>query len=112
LRSTRSGRLTMDDLPHPLALGRVGPVIDDRLLLAVALRDLAGPIQEQRPIQPIELRIVERPFLDVPRNHGLAVTVCRVRSELAGATPGTVAVRVLHTTKHPAISHRPSLFHK
>src|SRR5439155_26133951 len=91
------------------ALGRNGPLVDDRLFLAVALSDLAGPVQKQRPVEAVELRPVERPLLDVARDHGLAMTMCRKRPELAGTTPGAVAIRILDTPKHPTIGHRSLL---
>src|SRR5207237_8238959 len=87
VRGTGSGRLAVEDLPQRLALGRVGPLVDDRLLLPVALRNFARPIEEQRPVEAAELRIVEVPLLDVARDQGLAVTVCRGRPELTRTTP-------------------------
>src|SRR5205823_1003467 len=76
------------------------------LFRSVSLRDFAGPIEEQSPIEPVELRVVEVALLDVAGNNGFAVTVCRWCPELAGTTPTAVAVRELHTTKHPTICHR------
>jgi hypothetical protein len=51
----------VEDLPQCLALIRIGPLIDDRLLGAVALRDLTGPLQEQRPVEAVELGPLNAP---------------------------------------------------
>ena len=44
----------MEDLVQRLPLIRIGSLVDDRLLRAVAFCDLAGPVQKQRPVQAVQ----------------------------------------------------------
>src|SRR3954464_13885971 len=96
----------MEDLPQYFSLSRIRLFVDDDLLGAVALAALTRPLHEQRPVQAVEIRVVEVSLLDVAAHHRLAVTIGRLRTELARAAPGAVAIRELRTTNHPSISHR------
>ena len=63
----------MKDLPQSFSLSRIRPFFDDDLLLAVALGDLTRPVHEHRPVQAVEIRVVEVSLLDVAAHHRLAV---------------------------------------
>jgi hypothetical protein len=96
----------MKDLPQSFSLSRIRPFLDDDLLLAVALGDLTRPGHQHRPVQAVEIRVVEVSLLDVAAHHRLAVPIGCLRTELARAAPGAVAIHELRTTNHPSISHR------
>src|SRR6201997_1997274 len=106
MRRSGSSRLAMKDLPQSFSLSRIRPFVDDDLLLAVSPGDLTRPVQEQRPVQAVEIRVVEVCLLDVAAHHRLAVPIGCLRTELARAAPRAVAIRELRTTNHPSISHR------
>jgi hypothetical protein len=109
VRRTGRGRLTQENLPQSFALVLVGPFVNNGLLGTVALPDLAGPIQEQRPVEAVELGFVEGTFLDVACYHRLAVTMRCGRAELARAAPVAVAVPILNAADHPLIGNDSSL---
>jgi len=96
----------MKDLAQRFSLSRIRPSVDDGLLCAVALGDLTRPVHEHRPVQAVEIGVVEVSLVDVAAHHRLAVPMGCLRTELARAAPGAVAIRELHTAKHPSISHR------
>ena len=48
------GALSVDDLPDRFALRLVGALVDDHLLPAVALCDLARPLKEKYPVEAVE----------------------------------------------------------
>jgi hypothetical protein len=96
----------MKDLPQSFSLSRIRPFADDGLLRAVTLGDLTRPVHEHSPVQAFEIRVVEVSLLDVAAHHRLAVPIGCLRTELARAAPGAVAIRELRTTNHPSINHR------
>jgi hypothetical protein len=65
----------MKDLPQCFSLSRIRPFFDDDLLRAIALGYLARPVHEHRPVQAIEMRVVEVSLLDMAAHHRLAVSM-------------------------------------
>src|SRR3954453_3110258 len=106
MRRSGSSRLAVKDPPESFSLRQIRALVDNGLLRAVALGDLAWPIHEHRPVQAVEIRTVEVSLFDVAAHHSLAVSIGCLRTELARAFPGAVAIRELRTTNHPSISHR------
>src|SRR5262249_10566426 len=65
-----------------------------------------GPVHQHRIVQPAEAGVVEVPLVDVAAFHALAVPVGGLRTELARAAPGAVAVHILCAPDRPSISHQ------
>src|ERR1700735_2055128 len=99
----------MKDLAQCFSLNRIRTFVDDGLLRAVALGDRTRPRQEHRPVQAVEIRVVEVALVDVAAHHRRAVPLGRWRTELARAAPGAGAILELHTVKRPSVSHGSSI---
>src|ERR1700733_14746736 len=99
----------MKDLPQCFSLNRIRTFVDDGLLRAVALGDRTRPGEQHRPVQAVEIRVVEVSLLDVAAHQRLAAPVSRLRTELARAAPGAEAILELRAVDHPSISHRSLL---
>jgi hypothetical protein len=95
----------VEDFAQGLTLSKIGAFIDNRLAATVALRDFAWPLDEQNPIETVELRFVEIPFLNMPNPNRLTESIRGTRTELAGTSPGAVAIDELSCTNHPPVFH-------
>jgi len=62
----------MKDRPQCISLSRIRPFADDDLLRAAALGDLSRPGHKHRPVQAVEIGVVEISLLDVAAHHRLA----------------------------------------
>jgi hypothetical protein len=93
----------MKNLAKSLALFGIGPLIDDHLLCAAAVRDLAWPVKQHHGIETIKAGVIKVALLDFKRANGLAVAIGGARVELARASIGTIAVAKLFAPKGPLV---------
>ena len=105
MRGAGCGGFSVQDLAQGLTLSKIGAFIDYRLAATVALRDFAWPLDEQNPIETVEFRFVEIPFLNVPDPDGLAEAIRRPCTKLAGTPPRAVAIYELDAADHPPVFH-------
>src|SRR5205823_4457769 len=84
--------LAQQDREQGFALLGTGPLVDDRLDLAVALMKRTRKIDGDGELDSVELGLVEMSPLDVHRHQAFAIPVARAGVEIARATERAVAV--------------------
>jgi hypothetical protein len=65
----------MKNLAKSLTLFSIGPLIDDRLLLSVAVGNLTRPVKQHHPIQAFQPRLIKMAFLDHAASYSFAVAM-------------------------------------
>ena len=78
------GLFAVQDRHHGASLLRRRPPVDDRLHLALALIDGAGPVALDNAVQPVQSHLAEVPAIDADDLDAAAIAVGRPRFERQG----------------------------
>ena len=72
---TRRCRFAQGNLAQRFTLIIVGAFINNQLLAAVSIGNLARPLEEQDKTEPPQRRVIELPFFNQRADYGLTTTV-------------------------------------
>jgi hypothetical protein len=98
---TRLDTLSLHDCGQCLALGLVGPFVDDQLHRPIAVMNSSGPSISYHHKQPIQTGFTKMPFIDAKARHRFASAVSRWRHELARAAVIAIAVDEMRSLNTP-----------